>query len=324
MTSPDTPVGPETPAGPGSTVSPETTATHSTADTDPGKVELHARNVEFDLSGAPLHWIPGHPVSSNMITVLNLLLPEGERWFVEAFNEALPMVKDDELAADMRGFVGQEAMHAEVHDRAVENWLRDRGIDPTGYLKQMEWIFRKVLAPADEGTPEDRQKNLVERLWLIAAIEHYTALLGDFALNCRWRENGADAAMVDMFTWHGAEEVEHRSVAHDAAAYFADSPIRRARAMSLAMPFLLILLVRGFRFINSQDPAVNTLSGLQKTRLYAVGYVRGVRAGVFPRISKLVLATATYFKPGFAPADIGDTAQAVAFLASSPGARRAA
>lgn len=89
-----------------------------TSDTDPGKVELHARNVNFDLSTTPLHWIPGQPVASNFITVLNLLLPEGERWFVQTFNEALPMIKDEALAVDMRGFIGQEAMHAEAHDHA--------------------------------------------------------------------------------------------------------------------------------------------------------------------------------------------------------------
>lgn len=300
-----------------------TQATRSTVETDPGKVELHARNVVFDVSKTPLHWIPDHPMSSNMITVLNLLLPEGERWFVETFNEALPLIKDEALAADMRGFVGQEAMHAEVHDRAVESWLRGHGVDPTGYLKQMEWIFLNVLGPRD-GSPEQKQKHLVERLWLIAAIEHYTALLGDFALNCSWEERGADMNMADMFIWHGAEEVEHRSVAHDAAAYFADSPLRRARAMSLAFPFLVWLMARGFRFINSQDPSVADKSVLEKTSLYVKSYFRDSRAGVFPKLSHLALATVTYFKPSFVPADIGDTAQAVAFLAASPGARRAA
>ncbi|GAA4642553.1 metal-dependent hydrolase [Gordonia humi] len=297
--------------------------THSNPDTDPGEVELHARNVEFDLSDSPLHWIPGSPVSSNMITVLNLLLPEGERWFVETFNEALPMVKDEKLAADMRGFVGQEAMHAETHDKAVHTWLVHRGIDPQPYLDQMEWIFRRVLGPRDGQTPQARQKHLIERLWLIAAIEHYTALLGDFALNCTWAENGADPAMTDMFVWHGAEEVEHRAVAHDVAAYFGDSPLRRGRAMSLALPFLVILLVRGFRFINSQDPTFTQMSVPARYGKCIKAYFVESRRGVFPKLGGIVLATATYFKPGFHPTEIGDTAQAVAYLATSPGARRA-
>lgn len=294
-------------------------ATHATADTDPGKVELHARNVEFDLSQAPLHWIPGHPVASNLITVLNLLLPEGERWFVQTFNEALPLIKDEALAADMRGFIGQEAMHAEAHDRAVVDWLNRHGIDTEAYTDQMEWIFRRALGPKDSGTPEQRQKHLIERLWLIAAIEHYTAILGDFALNCTWAEVGADPNMTDLFTWHGAEEVEHRAVAHDAAAYFTDTMFHRGRAMALAMPFLALLLLRGFRFIMSQDESVDIGMVGKWT-----GYFRGARAGVLPKIRSVVGATFTYFRPGFTPTDIGDTAQAVAYLASSPGARRAA
>jgi len=292
---------------------------HSDPQTDPGKVELHARNVHFDLSQAPLHWIPGHPVASNFISVLNLMLPEGERWFVQTFNEALPLVQDDELAADMRGFVGQEAMHAEAHDKAVEEWLIGHGIDATGYQKQMEWIFRKALGPREGGTPEERRKHLIERLWLIAAVEHYTAILGDFALNSRWADVGADPNMTDLFTWHGAEEVEHRAVAHDAASYFADSALRRARAMSVALPVLAVLIVRGFRFIMKSDDSVH-YSMIGKN----LEYFRGARAGVLPKIRHLLGATFTYFRPGFKPTDIGDTAQAVAYLASSPGARRAA
>ncbi|MFT4085911.1 MAG: metal-dependent hydrolase [Gordonia sp. (in: high G+C Gram-positive bacteria)] len=295
------------------------TTNRSTPDTDPGKVELHARNVDFDLSETPLHWIPDHPVASNFVTVLNLLLPEGERWFVQTFNEALPLVKDDALAADMRGFIGQEAMHAEAHDKAVAEWLAGHDIDTTPYQKQMEWIFRRVLGPRDGGTPEKRQKHLIERLWLIAAIEHYTAILGDFALNCRWTEAGADPNMTDLFTWHGAEEVEHRAVAHDVAAYFADGMLRRARAMAIALPFLILLLFRGFGFIMKNDDSVN-----YRLPARVWHYRRGARAGVLPKLYKLALATFSYFKPSFKPTDIGDTAQAVAYLASSPGARRAA
>ena len=58
---------------------------------------------------------------------------------------------------------------------------------------------------------------LCDRLWLIAAIEHYTAVLGDFSLNCAWDDHDADPTIVDLFRWHGSEEVEHRMVAHDVA-----------------------------------------------------------------------------------------------------------
>ena len=75
---------------------------------DPGPVQIQARKVQFEVADAPLHWIPGHPAASHVVSVLNLVLPAGERWFVQTFNEALPMVKDPKLADDIRGFVGRQ------------------------------------------------------------------------------------------------------------------------------------------------------------------------------------------------------------------------
>ncbi|MGB7163563.1 MAG: metal-dependent hydrolase, partial [Mycobacterium sp.] len=84
---------------------------------DPGPVQIQARKVHFDASGIPLHWIPHHPVASNFVSLLNVVLPPIERYFVAVFNEALPLVKDAKLAEDMRGFIGLEATHADVHNQ---------------------------------------------------------------------------------------------------------------------------------------------------------------------------------------------------------------
>ncbi|MBT0566291.1 metal-dependent hydrolase [Williamsia sp. CHRR-6] len=287
-------------------------------DTDPGPVELHARNVAFDFEQTPLHWIPGHPMASNVISMLNLLLPEGERWFVATYNEALPFVADDELAATMRGFIGQEAIHAEAHDKALWEFLDRHGVDPRPFQRQMQFLFRKVLSPKHAWSQDKRRRDLVERLWLIAAIEHYTAILGDFALNNTWRQHHADPAMADLFTWHGAEEVEHRSVAHDVAVYFGDGYLRRGRAMLFALSGLLLVIHRGSRFIAKCDPTMT-----YSYRRMWTEYFRGARAGVLPTLRSIIFATFSYFRPSFRPEQIGSTAQAVAYLASSPAARAA-
>ncbi|GAB09508.1 hypothetical protein GOARA_042_00150 [Gordonia araii NBRC 100433] len=290
-----------------------------TAAVDPGPVELRARNVEFEWSATPPHWLPGHPYASHTVTALNLLLPEGERWFVRTFNEALPLVADEPLAAAMRGFVGQEAVHAESHDKVLWNFLDSHGIDPRPYQRQMEWVFRKLLAPKESGSAQARRKHLVERLWLIAAIEHYTAELGDFALNSSWASSGGDPEMVDLFCWHGAEEVEHRAVAYDVANYFGDSYLRRARTMILVLPAMIWLVFRGAKEITRQDPATKDLGFVARRREYQ----RGVRANLLPSLVGLTWSTVKYFRPGFHPDEVGSTAQAVAYLASSPAARRA-
>ena len=74
---------------------------------EPSDIDVRPRNVEFDLSRTSLHWIPGEPVASDVLSALHIIVPEGERWFCRAFTEALPHVKDEKLARDMRGFIGQ-------------------------------------------------------------------------------------------------------------------------------------------------------------------------------------------------------------------------
>lgn len=42
---------------------------------DPGPVQIQARKVYFDVVSTPLHWIPGHPVASNVISFSTSFCP---------------------------------------------------------------------------------------------------------------------------------------------------------------------------------------------------------------------------------------------------------
>jgi uncharacterized protein len=289
------------------------------AEVDPGPVQIQARKVHFDVTGIPLHWIPGRPVASHVVSLLNIVLPAAERWFVATFNEALPLVDDPKLADDMRGFIGQEATHADTHDVVLHEYLIGHGVDPRPLLDQVEYVFEKVLAPSTSTDPKRRLNHLCDRLWLIAAIEHYTAVMGDFALNCRWDDFDADPTMVDLFRWHGSEEVEHRNVAHDVAVYFHDSYVDRIRAMMLAVALLFTFIQRGAWYLTKHDPQARLgWWATQRKRM------ADSRDGLLPRYRTLFGSnTLMYFRPGFTPEQMGSTAQAVAYLASSPAARAA-
>jgi uncharacterized protein len=286
---------------------------------DPGPVQIQARKVAFDLADVPLEWIPGHPVASSMINLFNVVLPAAEHWFVEALDEALPMVRDPKLADDIRGFSGQEATHAAAHEDVIREFLIGNGLDPSPILDTVEYMFSKVLAPKPFKDPQRRLSNLCERLWLIAAIEHYTAVLGDFALNSSWDEYGAHPTMVDLFRWHGSEEVEHRSVAHDVAVYFHNSYPDRIWAMALAATAILYFFQRGTWYLLKSDPATDIgWWTMQRLRM------ADSKLGLLPEFRTLFGAnTLTYFRPSYSPEDMGSTAQAVAYLATSPAARAA-
>ena len=90
----------------------------------PGSSSPHAitpRKVGFDLAQTPLHWIPGQPFASHMWNALHLMLPAGEHAFCRVFNQALPLVTDEKLRADVQAFVRQEAMHARAHKTAARS-----------------------------------------------------------------------------------------------------------------------------------------------------------------------------------------------------------
>jgi uncharacterized protein len=286
---------------------------------DPGRVQIQPRQVHFDFSAIPLHWIPGHPVASDVIGLLNITLPPLERWIVAAFNEALPLVKDPKLADDMRGFIGQESIHADTHDQALHDFMVAKGIDPTPLLNQIEYVFGHVLGPSTSPNPKRRRNQLCDRLWLIAAFEHYTAVLGDFALNSAWDDYGANPTLVDLFRWHGAEEVEHRNVAHDVATYFSDSYLDRLAAMLLAVSFMVVFFLRAAWYLVKHDPEVE----IGWWKMQRLRYLDS-KSGLLPKYRKLFMTnTLGYLRPGFTPEQMGSTAQAVAYLASSPAARAA-
>ena len=190
-------------------------------------------------------WIPGHPVASHMISLLNVVLPAAERWFVATYNEGAATGARPRLAEDIRGFIGQEATHADTHQKILQDFMVARGADVEPLLRQVDYVFSRVLAPTTATDPKRRLNHLCDRLWLIAAIEHYTAVLGDFALNCAWDDHGADPTVVDVFRWHGSEEVEHRNVAHDVAVHFHDSYLDRIRSMGLAVALIIGFFQRG-------------------------------------------------------------------------------
>jgi predicted metal-dependent hydrolase len=280
-------------------------------------IPLKARNVAFDWADTPLHWIPGDPSSAHTINVLHLLLPAGERWFVHVYKQALPLIRDARLREDVIGFIGQEAMHSQAHDDVLPH-LKAQGLDPTPYTAQVDWLFEKLLG--DRTLPPGRARRwwLLERVATIAAIEHYTAFLGDWVLNAEALDaKGADPTMLDLLRWHGAEEVEHRSVAFDLFVHLDGGYRRRVRTWGIAFATMVFLWQRGTRFFMANDPT------LTDGKAAFGDFLRGGRQGVLPTTGQMLRSIPQYLGRGYHPSQHGSTEQAAAYLDRSPAATAA-
>ena len=281
---------------------------------EPTKVALHARNVQFDWSRLPLRWIPSEAFASHVVNVMHILLPEGERWFVKVFSEALPLIHDDQLREDVIGFIGQEGMHASAH-QGVQDYFNAHGLDTTPYVTEIEHLFQRLLGDRDL-TGRRQEEWLVERLAVIAGVEHLPAVLGTWVLNSPALDAaGADPQMLDLLRWHGAEEVEHRAVAYDVYTHLDGRYLRRARTYAVAGAVLIWLWIRGVRFLMEHD---QTLQPKQQARFGDL--VRTKRLGLTPGYLDLAMASWRYFLPTYHPSHEGSTSQAVAYLAESPAA----
>ena len=141
--------------------------------------------------------------------------------------------------------MGQEATHSVQHAYVLDH-LAAAGSGHRGYTRHVEWLFDVLLGEKPPwGVPIPRREWLRFRLSLIAAIEQFTAVLGDWVLaRRRTRRRGHRQVMLDLLRWHGAEEVEHRAVAFDMYQHVGGTGIRpllrRAEGMAFAWPMLPI------------------------------------------------------------------------------------
>jgi predicted metal-dependent hydrolase len=263
------------------------------------------RRVAFDLSATPVCWIPGDPQTAHTIDVLHLLLPAGERWFVRVFQDALPHLSDEGLRQAVRGFMGQEATHSRAHDGALAH-LAALGVDPEPFTRRVDWLFEEALAR------RSGRFWLHHRVALVAAIEHYTAFLGAWVIERSQGLDraGADEAMMRLLRWHGAEEVEHRSVAFDAARDLGVGWLHRAYAMLQTTVAITYLWVEGTRFLMRADPGAR---GIRPTWR---AFHAAARAGRLPPLRSLIAEIPRYVHPRYHPSQTGSLARALAVLAN--------
>ena len=208
---------------------------------------IRPRSPRFDFDGVPRRWFARSVLGTHLANGLNLLFPAGERFFVRSVRRYLDRIEDPKLREDIKGFSGQEGLHAYAHERYFEA-LERQGFDIRGFLRFYEGFaygFVEKLAPAELC------------LAATAACEHFTATM---AANALAREADGtmvvqDATMRALFLWHAVEEIEHRAVAFDVLQQVNPSYELRVAGLAVAASMLFGLWMVAAGSLLVQDRA---------------------------------------------------------------------
>ena len=191
----------------GRSVSPDLTRASRAFATIRSMSDLTVRRLLVDLETPfPRHWNGGDAFRTALFNALSFSFPAGEQIFIDAMR--LGMANLDEatregFAAEVNGFIGQEATHRRIH-QLVNEQLRRQGL-------VNHWERRIVHRR------QTQLEGVDPRGWLAvtAATEHFTAIFAEYLLTKTAPLQGAEPRLRDLWLWHCSEESEHRSTAFD-------------------------------------------------------------------------------------------------------------
>jgi uncharacterized protein len=183
----------------------------------PVDVTINPRHPQFELAEClARNWHSNDPFRTAFFNALSLTFPKGEKFFIDSVRAFQRGISDPKLSQEIRGFIGQEAIHSREHKQMNDVMCAARGYDVTYIDKRID---------ADTAWANENLE-AITRLGATVATEHLTAILGNALLTDPAWLDGADPHMAELWRWHAIEEVEHKAVAFD--TYIASGGSRKA------------------------------------------------------------------------------------------------
>jgi predicted metal-dependent hydrolase len=211
------------------------------------KPRNRSHNIAHALQG---EWLNNDPFLTAFFNAMSITFPVGEKYFIDSVRRVAGRVTDPTLQAQIKGFCGQEGFHRREHQLYNEALCAARGYD----LAKMERTLTNRLGWA--------QNNLssIKNLAVTVAVEHFTAVLAELLLRPGSIMDKAEPSMRDLWRWHAAEEMEHKSVAFDVYRAAGGTEKLRKAVMRRVVVLLCIELARVLLTILRKDGRLSSLS----------------------------------------------------------------
>ncbi len=174
--------------------------------------DITVRKVTFDFPDELDDVLPGaDPIRETYMVAFSLTMPYLEPYLIRTFRAVADDITDAGLAADVKEFIGQEAQHFQNHRRINEIIKAQLGTSVAAELRAIEGRldadYRRFNAS------KSRRFNL-------AYAEGFEAMTCAMALTSIAEAEAGNSTLSagpwgQLWAWHLAEEMEHRTVAFD-------------------------------------------------------------------------------------------------------------
>ena len=180
-------------------------------------------------------WHPHRPEFAAACNALSLGMPYAEHYVVASVRKVVDDLDDPVLVERTRAYLSQEREHCRQHRRFNELLTAQR----PGLRRIEGWLSRSYRGLARRGS----------RKFNVAFAAGFEAVAFSAA---RWIDGrrhslfrGADPVPATLFLWHLAEEVEHKTVAHDVWAAVDGNRRRYAAGMVTSFTILVWFIFIG-------------------------------------------------------------------------------
>lgn len=256
-----------------------------TVSTEPGIIK--PRNMAFDVTLLKhKYFFRGNPILSTLMYALSASFPDGERFFIDSVRHYQKDIEDPALLAQIRGFIGQEAHHARVHEDFNER-AQTLGM-------AMDKVQRRLKKRLDTAK---RRLSPARQLAITAALEHITATLAQWTLENPEAASGeGQSPLREMLIWHAMEEIEHKAVAFDVYRAAVNNEKERIAVGNVVFRTFWIQMAISQLTLLWSDRKIPSLAAIREAWTFMWGD-QGFRRWATPEFRK-------YLKAGFHPSDI--------------------
>lgn len=252
-------------------------------------IKINPRSLSWDYTSAVRkYWFDGSPALTHLLNVYTLLVPDNERYYIRALTPCLEQLDDPQQRTELLQFFRQESLHGIAHQKYWKQ-LEAQGCRIMPFVKSVDVLLYRVLEPLQ---PQGL------RIAIVAAIEHINAFWGHEFL-ARDLLAPADASLRELFSWHFAEEIEHKGVAHRALATLHPGYAIRLLGALLAFPLFYGIVAVGTAYLLAGDGELCKRRTWRDLRRLFVehGFLRASLGHLW-----------RYLKPGFEPWAMDDRA----------------